>query len=96
MPSVIFLDFGAEPQRAVGSIQELRTDYSKMKKVGHDNIKLDETGGDFSKRVENTVKKGEIAPYDQISFSPSVFKYLYCRNIKTRACLGSFSGLWAL
>ena len=90
MPSVVFLNFGAEPQSAVGSIQELRTDYSKMKKVGHDNIKLDETGGYFSKRVENTVEKGEIAPYDQISFSHSVFKYLYCRNVKTRACLRFF------
>ena len=95
LASVAFLNFGAEPQSTVGSIQELRTDYSKMKKkVGHDNIELDETGSDFSKRVENTVEKGEIAPYDQISFSHSVFKYLYSRNVKTRACLGFFcSGL---
>ena len=50
-----FLNFGAEPQSTVGSIQELRTDYSKMKEVGHDNFKLGETGGDFSERVENTV-----------------------------------------
>ena len=62
VPSVVFLNFGAEPQSAVGSTQESRTDHSKMKKVGHDNFKLHETGGDFSKRVVNTVEKGEIAP----------------------------------
>ena len=60
VPSVVLLNFGAEPQSAVGSIQELRTNYSKMKKFGHDNFKLDVTGGDFSKWVENTVEKGEI------------------------------------
>ena len=32
------------------------------KKLAHDNFKLDETGGEFSKKVENTVEKGEIAP----------------------------------
>ena len=61
MRSVVFLNFGAEPQCAVGSLQDLRTDYSKMKKVGQDNFKLDDTGGDFSKWVENTMEKGEIA-----------------------------------
>ena len=90
LASIVFLNFGVEPQSTVGSIQELRTDYSKKKKVGHDNIELDETGGDFSKRVENTVEKGEIAPYDQISFCHNVFKYLYSRNVKTRACLEFF------
>ena len=75
MPSVIFLNFAAEPQSAVGSTQELRTDYSKMKKLAHYNFKLDETGVEFSKRVENTVEKG-------------VFKYLCCINVKTMASLG--------
>ena len=34
VPSVVFINSGAEPQSLVGSIQELRTDYmySKMKK----------------------------------------------------------------
>ena len=42
LASVVFLNFGAEPQSTVGSIQELRTDYSNMKKkVGHVNIELD-------------------------------------------------------
>ena len=96
MSSVVFLNFGAEPQYAVGtcSIQELITDNSKMKKkkknLAHDNFKLDETGGYFSKRVENTVEKGEIAPYEKISISHCVFKYFSSRNVKTRACLGNF------
>ena len=64
VPGVVFLNFGVEPQRAVWSIQDLRTDYSKMikKKLAHDNFKLDETGGELSKMVESTVEKGEIAP----------------------------------
>ena len=57
-----FLHFGAKPQTTVGSIQKLRTDYSKMKEVGHDNFKIGETGGDFYERVKNTVEKREIAP----------------------------------
>ena len=32
--------------------------------MAHDNFKLDETGDEFSKRVEITVEKGEIAPCD--------------------------------
>ena len=63
---LFFIDvpnFGAKPQSVVGSIEELRTDYSKMKKnLAHDNCKLDETGGEYSKGVENIVEKGEIAP----------------------------------
>ena len=35
----------------------------------------------LSKRVENTVEKGEIAHYE---FS----KDLHCRHVKNRACLG--------
>ena len=33
-----FLNFGAEPQSAVGSTQDLRTDYSKIKKSLHTTI----------------------------------------------------------
>ena len=48
----------------------------------HNNFKLDENGGEFSKWVENTMGAKEIA------FSHGVFKYLYCRHVETRACLG--------
>ena len=54
-----------------------------------DNFKFDENGGKFSKRVENTVNKGETACYMHFPLFPSVFsKDLHCRHIKTRACLG--------
>ena len=44
----------------------------------------------FSKRVENTVGKGEIACYDLISPFPTAFsKYLYLRDLKERPCLQS-------
>ena len=36
-------------------------DSSKLKEVADDNFKVDENGRKFSKRVENTVGKGEIA-----------------------------------
>ena len=37
------------------------------------NFKFDEDGRKLSKRVENTVGKGEIARCEQFSFSHSVF-----------------------
>ena len=58
-------------------------DSSKMKELADDNFKFDENGRKLSKWVENTVGKGEIAHF------PSVFSMdLYCRHVKTRACLG--------
>ena len=38
-------------------------DSSKLKEFADDNSKFDENGGKFSKGVENTVGKGEIAHY---------------------------------
>ena len=50
-------------------------DSSKLKKFADENSKFDENGRKFSKRVENTVGKGEISPF------PTVFsKDLYCRH----------------
>ena len=37
----------------------------KLKEFADDNFKFDENGRKFSKRVENTVGKGEIARYQQ-------------------------------
>ena len=37
---------------------------SKLKEFAGDNFKLDENGRKSSKRVENTVGKGEIARYE--------------------------------
>ena len=45
-------------------------------------------GREFSRRVENTVGKGEIARYEQFILFPVFSKDLYCRHVKTRACFG--------
>ena len=63
-------------------------DFSKLKDLADVNFKFDENGRNFSKRVENTVGKGEISS-QAISPFPTVFsKDLYCRHVKTRVCLG--------
>ena len=61
---------------------------SKLKEFADNNIRFDENGGKFYKRVENT---GQRMNYSLrvISPFPTVFtKDLYCRQAKTRACLG--------
>ena len=73
--------------------QTKNLDSSKLKEFADDNFKLDENGIKLSKRVENTVGKEEIIHYEQfllfLSLFPTVFsKGLYCRHVKTRACLG--------
>ena len=45
-------------------------DSSKMKEFADDNFELDKNGRKFSKRVENTVGKGEIARYEQFLLFP--------------------------
>ena len=45
-------------------------DSSKLKEFADDNNKFDEDGHRFSKCVENTVGKGEIARYEQFLLFP--------------------------
>ena len=45
-------------------------DSSKLKEFADDNFKLDKYGRKFSKRVENTVGKGEIAHNEQFLLFP--------------------------
>ena len=45
-----------------------------MKKLADDNFKFDENGRKLSKRVENTVGKGEIAHYEQFLLFPHCFQ----------------------
>ena len=52
------------------------------------NFKFNEIRRKFSKWVENTVGKGEIACYEQFLLFPLFSKDLSCRHLKTRACLG--------
>ena len=64
-------------------------DPSKLKDFADDNFKVDENGGKFFKRIENTVGKGEIARYEQfLLFAQCFQKDLHDRQVKTRACLG--------
>ena len=46
----------------------------KFKEFTDDNFKFDESGRMFSKRVENTVGKGEIARYEQFLLFPQCFQ----------------------
>ena len=48
-------------------------DSSKLKEFADDKIKFDENGRKFSKRVENTVGKGEIAHCEQFLLFPQFF-----------------------
>ena len=45
-----------------------------MKEFADDNFKFDENGRKLSKWVENTVGKGEIAPYEQFLLFPQCFQ----------------------
>ena len=47
---------------------------SKLKEFADDNFKFDENGTKLSKRVENTVGKGEIARYEQFLLFPQCFQ----------------------
>ena len=48
--------------------------WSKLEEVTHDNFKLDEYGRKLSKRVENTVGKGEIARHEQFLLFSQCFQ----------------------
>ena len=47
---------------------------SKLKEVADDNFKFDENGRNFSKWVQNTEGKGEIAHYEQFLLFPQCFQ----------------------
>ena len=49
-------------------------DSSKLKEFADDNFKFDKNEGKFSKRVENTVGKEEIAHYEQFLLFPQCFQ----------------------
>ena len=49
-------------------------DASKLKEFADDNFKVDKNGRKLSKRVENTVGKGEIARYAQFLLFPQCFQ----------------------
>ena len=60
-------------------------DSSKLKEFADDNFKFYQNGREFSKWMENTVGKGEIARF---SFSYSVFKRPILQTRKNRGLFG--------
>ena len=52
-------------------------DSSELKEFADDNFKIEQNGRKLSKRVENTVGKGEIACYKQFLLFPQCF-YKVC------------------
>ena len=57
-----------------------------MTEFADDNSKFDANGKELSKRVENTVVKGEIAHYKQFLLFPQCFQNTCTAD--TWACLG--------
>ena len=51
-------------------------DTSKLKELADDNFKFEENSRKYSKQVENSVEKGEIANYKQFLFFPVFSKDL--------------------
>ena len=49
-------------------------DWSKLKQIADDNFEFDVNRRKFSKLVENTVGKGEIARYEQYLLFPQCFQ----------------------
>ena len=49
-------------------------DRSNLKQSADDNFKFDENSKKFSKQVENTVAKGEIARHEQFLLFPQCFQ----------------------
>ena len=54
--------------------QTINSDSSKVKEFADDNFKVDSNGANFSKRIENTVGKGEIARKEQFLLFPQCFQ----------------------
>ena len=48
--------------------------FTKLKEFADDNSNFNENGRKFSKLVENTVEKGEIALYEQFLLFPQCFQ----------------------
>ena len=63
-------------------------DHSKLKEFADDNFKVDENCIKFYNWVENTVGKGEIAHDKQFLLFLVFSEDLYCRHVKSMACLG--------
>ena len=64
-------------------------DSSKPKEIADDNFNFIENGRKPSKQVENTVRKGEIACYEQFILFQHWFQKTCTAGSETTACLGT-------
>ena len=64
-------------------------DSSELKELADDNFKFDEHDRKLSKRVENTVRKGEIARYEQFLLFPQCFRRLAMQIRKIKGLFGT-------
>ena len=65
---------GFKLKKSLTLSQTKNLDSSILKEFADDNFKFDENGRKFSKRVENTVVKGEIARNKQFLVFPQCFQ----------------------
>ena len=63
-------------------------DSSKLKEFADNNSKFDKNGAKFSKGVENTVGKGEIAHYQKFLLFQLFFKRLLLQTRKIKGLFG--------
>ena len=63
-------------------------DSSKLKEFADGNFESGENGRDFSKGVENTVGKGEIARYEQFLLFPQCFQKTCTADNKNKGLFG--------
>ena len=54
---------------------------SNLKEFADDNSTIDENGSKFSKRLGNTVGKGEIAAYEQVLLFPQCFQNTWTADV---------------
>ena len=69
-------------------------DSSKLKETADDNFKFDEHLRNLSKRVENTVGKGEIARYEQFLLFPQCFQKAFSQGHQKVSLCGNGLYTW--
>ena len=72
--NVLNLDRAKTFSSGTGFTLSQMTKSSKLKEIADDNFEHHENGRKFSKRVENTVGKGEIAHHEQFLVFPQCFQ----------------------
>ena len=60
----------------------------QMEEFADNNLKFYENGGEFSKRVQNTMGKGEIARYEQFFLFPRNEQFLLYPQCFQKTCTG--------